>query len=61
MIGGHVNQTITFYDGKEGELRIKFDDGATEGRMIVDRAATEDDKKAQSPAYAEYLRAKAKT
>lgn len=61
MIGDHVHQKITFYDGKDGELRVKFDDGAAEGRMIVDRIATDDDKKAQSPAYAAYLRAKAKT
>jgi hypothetical protein len=56
MIGGHVNQTIKFYETVPGELRICLDDGATEGRMVVDRIATDEDKAKYSPQYAAFLR-----
>ena len=59
MTGSHVNQTITFYDGKHGELRIKLDDGADVGRMVVDRVAVDADKKLHSQPFARYLRTKA--
>ena len=59
MIGSHVNQTVTFYEAA-GAVRIKLDDGATEGRMVVDRIATDEDKKEHSPAWAAFLRAKNK-
>lgn len=63
MIGEHVRQVVTFYDGKDGVLMIKFDNNEADSstRTVFIRAATDADKKAQGPAYAAYLRAKAKT
>lgn len=63
MIGDHVHQVVSFFDGKDGALMIKFDNNEADAstRTVFIRTATDEDKKAQSPAYAAYLRAKAKT
>ena len=57
MTNAHVHQTIKFYE-RGGALWIKLDDGASEGRMVVDRLATEEDAARFSPQYAAFVRSK---